>query len=95
VTTKEKATDIARLQERIRILEKALKRRSRELREFQRLLCPRDLVLLDRIQAGLPPVIQGPFEPYTWEETTELTPADVDDVMNRLWKSVLPEDDEL
>lgn len=81
---------IARLEARVAALEEALAARSRELRLLQQHACPRDLVLLARLRAGLPPLPRGAYEPGFWRETTELTEADVEETLRDLWSSVLP-----
>lgn len=81
---------IARLQARVEGLEVALEERSREIRLLQRYLCPRDLILLSRLRSGLPPLPRGAYEPSFWRETTEFTPADVEETLEDLWISVIP-----
>ncbi len=82
--------ELARLRARVRALEAALESRSRELRLIQKHCCPRDLNLIARIRAGLPPLTRFAFEPGLWRETTELTPAEVEPVMRELWRSLAP-----
>jgi hypothetical protein len=81
---------IARLEARIAALEAALEERSRELRAIQQHVCPRDLILISRLRAGLPPLPRGAFEPAFWRETTQLTPADVEETLRDLWSSIVP-----
>jgi hypothetical protein len=81
---------IARLEARVSALEAALEVRSRELRLIQRHVCHRDLVLISRLRAGLPPLPRGAYEPAFWRETTELTPADVEETLRDLWSSIVP-----
>jgi hypothetical protein len=81
---------IARLEARVAALEAALAERSRELRVIQEHVCDRDLVLISRLQAGLPPLPLGAFEPAFWEETTALAPADVEETLTDLWRSLAP-----
>lgn len=83
---------IARLEARVAALEAALEERSRELRLIQRHVCHRDLVLISRVRAGLPPLPRGAYEPAFWRETTELTPADIEETLQDLWTSVVPLD---
>ncbi len=78
------------LEARIAALEAALEARSRELRLIQRHCCARDLALIARIRAGLPPLSRWAFEPALWQETTELTPAEVEPVLRDLWRSLEP-----
>jgi hypothetical protein len=80
---------IARLEARVAALEAALEERSRELRRIQRAVCRRDLVLISRLRAGLPALPRGAYEPAFWRETTELTPADVEETLRDLWSSVV------
>lgn len=81
---------IARLEARVAALEAALEERSRELCLIQQNVCHRDLVLISRLRAGLPPLPRGAYEPAFWHETTELIPADVEDTLRDLWSSVTP-----
>jgi hypothetical protein len=85
---------VARLQARVTALEAALEERSRELRLIQRHVCQRDLLLIARLRAGLPPFPLGAYEPAFWRETTELTPADVEETLRDLWLSLTPPDAE-
>jgi hypothetical protein len=84
------AITVARLESRIAALEMALERRSRELRAIQEHVCKRDLVLIGRIQAGLPPLPPASCDPLFWRETTDMTAADVDVVLPALWSSLTP-----
>jgi len=79
---------VARLEARVAALEAALERRSRELRRLQSALPPRDLVALSRSLAGLSPRPVSPYDPESWRETTELTPADVEETLTDLWGSL-------
>jgi hypothetical protein len=81
---------IARLAARVAALEAALEERSRELRRIQQHVCHRDLVLISRLRAGLPPLPRGAYEPLFWRESTELTAADVEETLRDLWSSVVP-----
>lgn len=81
---------IARLEARVAALEAALEERSRELRLIQQHACHRDLVLISRLRAGLPPLPRGSYDPAFWRETTELTPADVEETLYDLWSSIVP-----
>jgi hypothetical protein len=81
---------IARLEARIAALEAALEERSRELRQIQQHVCHRDLVLISRLRAGLPPLPRGAYEPAFWRETAALTPADVEETLRDLWSSIVP-----
>jgi hypothetical protein len=79
---------VARLEARVAALEAALERRSRELRRCQAALPPRELVALSRRLAGLPPRPVSPYDPEGWRETTELTPAEVQETLEDLWRSL-------
>lgn len=79
---------VAELQARVAALEAELARRSAELSALQRTLCRRDLVTLDRLAAGLPPL--PPPDPLDWEETLEPRSADVEEVLTTLWQAVAP-----
>lgn len=81
---------IARLQARVAELEALLERRSRELRQIQRHVCHRDLLVISRISAGLPPLPFGSFDLDFWQETTNLTGAEVEPTLEALWSSLAP-----
>jgi len=81
---------IARLTAQVAALEELLRRRSRELAIVQRHCCARDLQLIARVAAGLPPLPGGPFDSEIWAETCELTEADVAVTLQALWHSVAP-----
>jgi hypothetical protein len=81
---------IAYLEARVASLEAALEERSREMRLLQKHLCKRDLVLLSRLRSGLPPLPRGAYEPGFWRETTQFTPADVEETLTDLWRSLAP-----
>ncbi|HYG61643.1 MAG TPA: hypothetical protein VEL74_03610 [Thermoanaerobaculia bacterium] len=91
----EEQRTIARLEARVEALEAALERRSRELRLIQRHVCKRDLILISRLLAGLPPLPFGAYEPAFWQETTALTPAEVEETLTDLWRSLAPVSREL
>jgi hypothetical protein len=82
--------ELARLVARVEALEAALEARSRELRAIQEHCCARDLALIERIRAGLPPSTRFAYEPALWQETTELTPGEVEPVLSDLWRSLTP-----
>jgi hypothetical protein len=69
-------------------LEALLERRSRELRLIQKHVCHRDLLVISRISAGLSPLPFGAFDPDFWQETTALTPAEVEPTLEALWSSL-------
>lgn len=81
---------IARLEARVAALEAALERRSAELCRIQKQVCKRDLILISRLLAGLPPLPFGAYEPDFWHETTALTPAEVEETLTDLWRSLAP-----
>jgi hypothetical protein len=81
---------IARLEARVASLEAALERRSQELRRIQQHVCKQDLILISRLLAGLPPLPFGAYEPDLWRETTALTPAEVEETLTDLWRSLAP-----
>ncbi|HTQ79636.1 MAG TPA: hypothetical protein VMM92_06545 [Thermoanaerobaculia bacterium] len=89
---------IAELEAQVAALEAALARRSRELRHLQAQLCRRDLVSLSRLATGRPALARGTYEPELWRETPNFTPAEVDETLADLWRSLAPlaeEDDRL
>ncbi len=79
---------VAYLEARVEALEEALAQRSRELRLLQKHLPQEGLLLLSRIQNGLPPLSRQAYELELWHETTELVPADVEDTLRDLWQSL-------
>jgi hypothetical protein len=81
---------IARLEAKVAALETALERRSRELTLIQKHICMRDLLVIARLRAGLPPLPKGAYEPSHWGETTALTAADVEETLVDLWDSITP-----
>lgn len=95
MTEAEAQRTIARLEARVAALEAALERRSRELRLIQRHVCKRDLILISRLMAGLPPLPFGAYEPAFWQETTALTQAEVEATLTDLWRSLAPLSTEL
>jgi hypothetical protein len=80
---------IAYLEARVAGLEAALERRSDELRLLQKHVCPRDLVVVSRVSAGLP-LAKGAYDPMLWIETTEVTEADIQETLEDLWLAVTP-----
>ena len=84
------ALQIARLEARVAALEAALERRSRLLRRLQEHACTRDLVLIGRLEAGLPPLPRFPVDPLVWGEAAEPVAADVDELLADLWQSLAP-----
>jgi hypothetical protein len=83
------APEIARLRARIAALEAALERRSRDLRLIQKHVCPIDLVMVSRVSAGLP-LAKGAYDPILWQETTDVTEADIQVTLEDLWVAVTP-----
>jgi hypothetical protein len=84
------ARRIVELEAQVAGLTAALNQRSRELRILQRHLCRRDLITLSRLSAGLPALARGAYEPDLWRETTDFTPAEVDETLADLWQSLVP-----
>lgn len=84
---------IAYLEARVAALEEALAARSRELRKLQQHMLPEDLLLLSRIRSGLPPLPREAYDLSLWTETRELTPADVEEALLDLWRSLRVIDD--
>lgn len=80
---------IARLEARVRTLEKALAARSLELRALTRDLCRPDVDTLSRMAAGLPPLPRAGIGLKGWRETTVLTGGDVERTLTLLWRSVV------
>ena len=71
---------IAFLEARVAALEEALRRRSRALSAIQAQVCATDLQLIARIEAG------PTADPSLLPESTETTPADVEETMRELWR---------
>lgn len=83
------APKLARLEARVGAFE-APRVWSRELQPIQRHCSPRDLVLVARIRAGLPPQPRYASEPALWQETTERTPGEEEPVLLDRWGSPGP-----
>lgn len=81
---------IAELEARIEGLEACLEQRSTELRTIQRHLDGFGLLVVSRVLAGLPPLPRRAHDLELWQETTELTAADVEETMTDLWRSLTP-----
>jgi hypothetical protein len=81
---------IATLEGRVAALESALERRSRELRMIQGAVCRADLVQVARIVDGLPPLPRIAHQLEYWTETTEISPANLENVLEDLWTSLTP-----
>ncbi len=87
---KTKDETIAFLEARVASLEEALERRSRIHHMIQREVCSDDLLVISRIESGLPPLPDQAYDVELWPETTELTSADVEQTMTDLWRSLQP-----
>ncbi len=87
---KTKDEHIAFLEARVESLEQALERRSRIHRMIQRQVCSDDLLVISRIESGLPPLPDQAYDIDLWPETTDLTSADVEQTMTDLWRSLQP-----
>ena len=81
---------VAYLEARVAALEAALERRSRIQRMIQREMCDEDLLIISRIEAGLPPLPRQAYDVELWPETADLTAADVEQTMGDLWRSLAP-----
>jgi hypothetical protein len=81
---------IARLEGRVAALEAALTRRSNQVRMLQRVLCRRDLAQWNRLAAGLPLLPRLAVDPIFWQETHDLTLAEVPETLEALWESIYP-----
>lgn len=79
---------IAYLEARVAALEAALEARSNAFVRLQRHLLPEDLLLVSRLDSGLPPLPRQAYDLSLWTETTELTPADVEETLRDLWRSL-------
>lgn len=81
---------IATLEAQVEALEGALARRSEELRRLQRYLSKRDLMILSRLQEGLPPLPLRAYDPNLWRETIDLEAVGVEEALADLWLSLYP-----
>ena len=81
---------LAFLEARVEALEARLEQRSHELRTIQRHLDGFGLLVVSRVLAGLPPLPRRAHDLELWQETTELTSADVEETMTDLWRSLAP-----
>lgn len=81
------ATRMAELEARVAALEEILEARSDRLRRLQRRLCRRDLRLLHAIFSGEAGATST-LDLASWQETTALTPAEVEETLDTLWASV-------
>jgi hypothetical protein len=86
----DEALRIAALEAQVEALKRALSRRSEELRILQRHLSKRDLIILARLQEGLPPLPLRAYEPDFWRETIDLEAVGVEEVLADLWRSLYP-----
>ena len=84
------AATIARLEARVRTLERSLAERSRLLRQLARVICEEDLMSLSRRRVGKPPIPRPGFGLRGWRETTTLAASDVEKTMAELWRSASP-----
>jgi hypothetical protein len=89
-TAEAREAQIARLEGRIAALERALVRRSRQIRLLQRYLGSRDLLALGRIAADLPALPRIASQPEYWRETTALLSVGVVETLEDLWQTELP-----
>ena len=80
---------IAELEAQVERLEKCLAERSAVIRALSPELCDRDLVTLSRLSSGLPPLPRSGIGLAGWRESSELSPADVDETMEELWRSLV------
>jgi hypothetical protein len=79
---------IAELEAQVQRLEKSLAERSDLIRALSPELCDKDLVTLSRLSSGLPPLPRSGIGLAGWRESTELSPADVEETMIELWRSL-------
>ena len=80
---------IAELEAQVERLEKSLAERSALIRALSPALCDKDLVTLSRLSSGLPPLPRSGIGLAGWRESTELSPADVEETMTELWRSLV------
>ncbi len=79
---------IAGLEAQVERLERSLAERSDLIRALSPELCDKDLVTLSRLSSGLPPLPRSGIGLAGWRESTELFPADVEETMTELWRSL-------
>lgn len=94
VKTMSREERIAYLEARVEALEEALTIRSLALRRLQKHLPREGLLLLTRLLHDLPPLPHNAYDLKLWQETTELTPADVEETLTDLWRSLTAVEDE-
>lgn len=83
------ATTIARLEARVASLEQRLGARSRTLRALSRELCEADLINVSRAASGRAPHPGSDVTLLGFRESAELAPAEVDQTLEELWRSLL------
>lgn len=79
---------IAELEAQVERLEKSLAERSALIRALGPELCDKDLVTLSRLSSGLPPLPRSGIGLAGWRESPDLSPADVEETMIELWRSL-------
>ena len=79
---------VTELEARVERLERSLSERSSLLRALASGLCDQDLVKLSRLAAGLPPLPRSGIGLAGWRESPELSPADVAETLEELWRSL-------
>jgi hypothetical protein len=80
---------IAELEAQVERLERSLAERSALIRALSPELCDKDLVTLSRLSSGLPPLPRSGIGLAGWRESAELFPADVEETMTELWRSLV------
>lgn len=90
VVDREDSESIQALRRRVAELETELRRRSRQVVLLLDRLPPDQYPIAERILEGLPLSPRFALQPGEWAESTELLPADVEEVLADLWDSVVP-----
>ena len=78
---------LIQLQARVASLEAALRRRSEELRHIQQRLPAADLAVIEQVMAELATGDVRAFAVEDWRETFLPAPADLEAVLEDLWRS--------
>lgn len=90
VAPEQAAEEIAALRRRVAELEAALTARSRQIVLLLDRLPAELYPVAERVLAGLPLAPRYAVQPEDWAESTDLVPADVEEVLADLWASTAP-----
>jgi len=90
VAPEQTAEELAALRRRVAELETALATRSRQIVLLLDRMPAELYPVAERILSGLPLAPRFAAQPGDWAESTELVPADVEEVLADLWSSTAP-----